>query len=334
MPGEFPQARPGVVPARHCSCGSSTCIHIRRGNSPAGQTSVCVFAGFTASSGRVLGEFPQARPGVVLASHCSCGSSTCIHVRRGNSPAGQTAVCVFAGFAASSGQVLGEFPQARPGVVLASHCSCGSSTCIHVRCRNSPVGQTSVCVFAGFAASSERVLGEFPQARPGVVLARHCSCGSSTCIHVRCRYSPAGQTPVCVFAGFTASSERVLGEFPQARPGVVLARHCSCGSSTCIHVRRGNSPAGQTPVCVFAGFAASSETGAWGISAGQARCSPSQPLQLQFQYMHSRPPRNFPGGSNVSVRVCLICGIIRPGAWGVYAGQARCSPSQTLQLRF
>ena len=219
------------VLARHCSCGSSTCIHIRRGNSPAGQTSVCVFACFAASSGRVLGEFPQARPGVVLARHCSCGSITCIHIRRGNSPAGQTSVCVFAGFAASSGQVLGEFTQARPGVVLARHCSCGSSTCIHIRRGNSPAGQTSVCVFARFAASSGQVLGEFTQARPGVVLARHCSCGSSTCIHIRRGNSPAGQTSVCVFARFAASSEQVLGEFTQARPGVVLARHCSCGSS-------------------------------------------------------------------------------------------------------
>ena len=257
MLGEFTQARPGVVLARHCSCGSITCIHIRRGNSPAGQTSVCVFAGFAASSGQVLGEFPQARPGVVLARHCSCGSSTCIHVRRGISPAGQTSVCVFAGFAASSGRVLGEFTQARPGVVLARHCSCGSSTCIHVRRGNSPAGQTSVCVFAGFAASSGQVLGEFTQARPGVVLARHCSCCSSTCIHVRRGHSPAGQTRVCVFAGFTASPGQVLGEFPQARPGVVPARHCSCCFSTCIHIRRGNSPAGQTSVCVFAGFAAS-----------------------------------------------------------------------------
>ena len=88
---------------------------------------------------------------------------------------------------------------------------------------------------------------------------------------------------------------------------------------------------GSVRVCRICGII---RTGAWGISAGQARCSPSQPLQLRFQYMHPHPPRKFPGGSNVSVRVCLLCGIIRTGAWGIYAGQARCSPSQTLQLRF
>ena len=65
----------------------------------------------------------------------------------------------------------------------------------------------------------------------------------------------------------------------------------------------------------------------WGISAGQARCSPSQQL-----YMHPRPPRKFPAGRNVHMLGCYLRHHWT-GAWGISAGQARCSTSQPLGLR-
>ena len=135
-------------------------------------------------------------------------------------------------------------------------------------------------------------MGEVTQARPGVVLAHRQRC--PTCIHIRRRKFPGGSNVsvrVCRICGIIGTG---AWEFPQARPAVVLASRVSCGSSTCIHIRRGNVSAGLKPQCAC--LPDLQRWQYWGISAGQARCSPSQPLQLRCSYMHPHPHRNSPAG--------------------------------------